>query len=1410
MMTRISPLWKRFWYPRDDVLRMRPDGYLPDPEDTTGAHSFQLLLTTEELAAWPCLVLLGEPGMGKSTSLRELFDRESQSAPTACTWENLAKFQTDSFLVQDVFRAARVMAWLAGTGVLCLYLDGLDECRLRIDTVATLLSEELKWLPADRLRLRIACRTTEWPKLLEDSLVDQWGKENVGVFNLAPLRRSDVAAAARERTLDAEVFLRDIEQHDAAPLANRPITLKFLLNVVTTAKLPATRAELYREGSLRLCTEPNPTRHASLLRRSLSPEQRLTAAVRIAGLTVLANKTAITVAADFGDLAGSDLTPSDLLHVGKPLSPSDSVLTREQLREVLDTNLFTTAEGQCRYRFLHQTYAEFLAAEYLTRHGVSLAQLRDLLAHPIDSGGRIIPQLSETAAWVAEMNIEFFEYVLEHDPEVLLRSDVATADRRSKKALVARLLERFDNDDLFDQDGQLSSRYSRLGYPGIVDQLRPYIVDRSKGDLVRRAAIDMAEACFEAVPLMSLLADIALDGNEPMLVREHAACAVRESGDDDARLKLKELAANSRDDDPEDELKGVALGALWPRLIRAEELFSYLTPPKNDHFIGAYEWFLRKKLLGYLPLPDLPVALEWISHQPARRELGIGLRGVIDHIFSKAWESLGVPGVRAALARALASRIRLSDALIDRLDIEDAVVWEMADQSQRRVVAADVLAELPDDDMNLFSLAFDPPRLVRPEDASWVVEQITARQGQSDVSKWLRLARILVERTSLPSSELDVFLSSAQELPALATELAEVTAPIDIHSALAERCRRAYRGYEEMAKRSRRIPAIEPPPQERIKRLLELIDRGDISRWVALNMELTLDVDSTHFGDPLYSDITGTPGWRKGDAATRNRILVAAERYLERYQPSACRTVDEDVLVADDAAGFRALVLLAKERPGAVETLSSSTWKKWAAIALAFPTGSGFESDEQFAQIVNAAYQKAPNDLIDALLRLIDKENRKTSRLFVLRKVNFSWDDRLGAALVQKVKDTSLRATAFGDLLRELLSHSVPETTEYALSLVEQVLPVDESGSSKSREAAVALLEINHELGWPSFWRATRERPSFAKDVLLDFVHRAERSRRQLASRLSEEDVAEFFIWIMREFPLDQDPKYDGDAAYFVSARHDIVELRNQLLGNLEARGTIRSFQAINRIVEEFPQLPWLKWARAEARRRMLEHTWIPPAPFEVLEIVNRPSSRIVESGEQLLEVLEESIDRLNAKLQGTPPAAPDLWNNDRRKKWWPSDERALSDYLKRHLDHDIGHRNVVVNREVQIRRGDGDGRGEIPDLIVDAIVPGRNGSGADAISVVVEVKCEWNKDVKRAMREQLRQRYLNESGYRYGLYVVGWFDSPAWKRDRKRFPQPRGWRTPADTKQFLERDAAELSRDGVFIKAAVVNAALR
>ncbi len=191
--------WKRFWCPRGEEIILTGDGFLFNPESEYGPHSNPHVVAFEQIATKLCLILLGEPGIGKTTAL-ECHRRETEAAirraGEVLLWRNLNAYQSDLLLVRSIFEDPSFTAWRAGSGILHLFLDSLDECLIRIDTLAALLGEELWRCPLDRLRLRIACRTAVWPMLLETQLTRLWGEDGVGVYELVPLRRRDVADAA--------------------------------------------------------------------------------------------------------------------------------------------------------------------------------------------------------------------------------------------------------------------------------------------------------------------------------------------------------------------------------------------------------------------------------------------------------------------------------------------------------------------------------------------------------------------------------------------------------------------------------------------------------------------------------------------------------------------------------------------------------------------------------------------------------------------------------------------------------------------------------------------------------------------------------------------------------------------------------------------------------------------------------------------------------------------------------------------------------------------------------------------------------------------------------------------------------------------------------------------------------------
>jgi hypothetical protein len=71
--------WPRFWVPRDGVIDLSDGGFLRDPTDWLAGPQSPMPLAA--LQHWRSLALLGEPGIGKSSTLKEEADRVASAPP---------------------------------------------------------------------------------------------------------------------------------------------------------------------------------------------------------------------------------------------------------------------------------------------------------------------------------------------------------------------------------------------------------------------------------------------------------------------------------------------------------------------------------------------------------------------------------------------------------------------------------------------------------------------------------------------------------------------------------------------------------------------------------------------------------------------------------------------------------------------------------------------------------------------------------------------------------------------------------------------------------------------------------------------------------------------------------------------------------------------------------------------------------------------------------------------------------------------------------------------------------------------------------------------------------------------------------------------------------------------------------
>jgi hypothetical protein len=1383
--------WKRFWTPLGESEQLN-NGYLLDPD---GKIFNRNALPLSRLSDQRCLALLGEPGMGKTTAMEDThaeLQHGAVSAGEAFLWLDLRICGTDTAVERKLFDTQEFKSWRNGACTLNLFLDGFDECVLRVGVLVPLLLGELGPADLSKLRLRIACRTAEWPKNLSEGLARLYGKD-FHVYELAPLRRIDVSRAAETYGLDVERFMTAVDRSEAIPFATKPVTLHMLLaRFKRSRELPSDLAGLYEEGCEALCEEGSETRTG---RTTVSARQRVHIARKIAGIMALCQRTSILRHGGSSAAEPSDLTIDDILDTAEREKTEDgeSEMTPSAVKEVLNTGLFS-GRGSERLGWAHQTYSEFLASEYLQAHRFAPEQIVDLLMHPQDRS-RVVPQLHGVAAWLAGKSQEVFDRICATDPRVLLAADIATLDDDRKGRLLDSFLGQIEaRSDPFEWDER--RHFRRLKHGGLATRLRPYVEGGSWSTWTRQVAIMIAEEC-DAKDLQELLIKIALDTAEGIDVRIYAVAAIGNIADQATKLRLRPLAEGDPTDH-DDRLKGEALAALRG-VLSSKELFGFLSAPAKSYHGSAY-WRFAHDLTRDLAVEDLPDALEWAARFPSQIH-HYHFAGARDAIVRSAHDHLALPAVMTAFADFARARMKIWEPIWNR----DVPLPEGIDR--KRLVQAIIDGECaaapstpptpsPSSELDWWQQMTGESPLVRPEDLGWVVERLLSAEPGSRAG-WAELLQVMVN-VCMGAHSIDPVIEAAERVPELHDLLPNTLGSIEVASDKARQLKEQARAREPRPSTRRREG---PSLAERMALRLSQCRHDVANAFPNLVHHMAFGDEQTDAVDPWSRRLHEFPGWRDADAPTRRTILDLGKEYLNSLDVEPLpRTGREFTIPWPVRAAQLTLGLFDDVEPEWLSQSTSIMWQRWATIVV--------DLDEiwtsQPTKLLDRVLDKAPDEAIVRFVALIDWEDRIHQSASIARRLARFWSPRVEQALLALARSAGRAPSTVGELLDILLSKGSRDGLEYARSLLASPLPDESRTRDLAREAAVALLVHKPVLGWQRVWPIVTNHPELGREIAIRIaVTFFPRREGPWTDALAPGDLADLYLWLCKEFPRSEDPVKKGGA---IGGREQVADLRDSLLIGLSNRATSAAVEELTRI-STHSGTPDMRYLIAQARQKLLEASWTSPTPQQLLLMARNHQKRWVESALGLREVVLQSLARYQGELRGELPAVQDLWSERSRKVWRPKPEDAISNHIARHLRRDLTERGVIVNREVQIRFSPD---GQRTDIHVDAVRHRRGDDSEALLKVIIEVKGSWNKSLKTAMQEQLRDKYLKENDCRHGIYLVAWFNCKDWDARDPRCRDAKAWRwNLEEARAQLDSQAKSLSNDQCSLAAFVLDTGL-
>ncbi|MBP6095829.1 MAG: hypothetical protein KBF58_03465 [Methyloversatilis sp.] len=558
----------------------------------------------------PAYVLLGDPGAGKTQSFRQ---EAAETGGHYIRARDFATFDPDPELAGKVF-----------------YIDGLDEMRAGSNDGRTPLDHVRRHLARlGKPRFRLSCREADWLGSSDrEALKTVAPGGAIAVLHLDPLSADDIRLLLNRKFSVAhpDGFIRDAERHGLDSLLRNPQTLELMVEAVGGSERPDSRADVYDLACRKLVREPN-GEHQAATRAISPPHDALLEAAGFLGAVQL-----------LGGLAGFALEENaeDSQHAlwRKLSAPGDLPILSAMCRR-----LFQRSDDELQRAFVHRSIAEYLGARYLaTRIESGGLPLGRVIALLVGEDGGVVPELRGLMAWIATHCRSARETLIERDPlGVVLYGDVRTFPVEDKRRILAALRSEAERYKNFRSEDWTASPFGALSTPDMVPTFLELLASpaRTEADvalldcvldaLLYGPPLSTLASADDQQRLTSLLEAIARNAGDRSDIRATALdilmCDV--VANKDRLIAFAKDAHSGRVKDEDDELIGRVLPKLFPDYLSPKSVFELLHPRRRERLIGAYRTFWSFHVAEQSPDALLPEILDQMAahHDQVRKVL---------------------------------------------------------------------------------------------------------------------------------------------------------------------------------------------------------------------------------------------------------------------------------------------------------------------------------------------------------------------------------------------------------------------------------------------------------------------------------------------------------------------------------------------------------------------------------------------------------------------------------------------------------------------------------------------------------------------------------------------------------------------------------------------------------------------